>query len=108
MSAQIFRVNPSKAFSGTLGPQLLNAIENLNQSYAVLLTLRAAMIQQKDANTGGDPDSDYATIAATFGFVGSDGTTLSNAVAHQAFLEIDSMVGNGGPSLTQLAARFKQ
>ncbi len=106
MAATIFRINPSKAFSGTLGPQLLNAIENLNQSFAQLLLLRAALIQQKDGSAG--DDTDYVTPAAIFGFVGSDGLTLSSTTAHAAFSEIDSMVAACTASLQQMAARFKQ
>ena len=105
MAAEIFRVIPSKAFSGTLGPQLLNVVENLNQSFAQLLLLRAAMIQEKDG-TAGD-DTDWVTAAATFGFVDSGGN-LSSAVAHAAFNEIDSMQNTCGASLQQMCARFRQ
>jgi hypothetical protein len=106
MAAEIFRINPGKAFSGTLGPTLLNVIENLNQSFAQLLLLRAAIIQQEDDNSG--TDTAFVTPAATFGFVGPDGLTLSSTVAHQAFTEIDSMQNTCAAALQQMCARFKQ
>jgi hypothetical protein len=105
MAAETFRVKPSAAFSPTLGPQLLNTLENINQSFAQLQLIRLAMIQQQDDGSG--TDSAFVTPASMFGFVDSGGS-LSSTVAHQAFSEIDSFVSNGAAALQQCCARFKQ
>jgi hypothetical protein len=105
MAAAVYRIDPSKAKSTVLGPQLLNAIEQINQAYAVLLTHRAAMIQQEDGSTG--TDTDFVTPAGQWGFVdGND--SISSTVAHTAFTAIDSFVTGHGAGLQQMCAQFKQ
>lgn len=106
MAAVIYRINSSKAFSPTMGQALLNVIENLNQSYAQLLLLRAAMIQERDASSGAA--SDWATMAGVFGFVGSDGATIDNPTAQAAFAAIDTVNTTCTAALQQMCAQFKQ
>jgi len=105
MAAANFRIDLTKAISPNVAGQLLNVLENINQSFAQLLTIRAAMIQQKDGTSG--TASDWVTMSTLFGFV--DNTdTISSTVAMNAFTAIDSFNTSGGPSLTQCCAQFKQ
>lgn len=50
----------------------------------------------------------YLAVAQYFGYCLSDGTTLDEAVAQNAYNEINSMLGNGAPSIQQCAARHRQ
>lgn len=50
----------------------------------------------------------FAKVAAVFKFNNGDGTTLDSGVALAAFDELAAFIANGGPSLVQCAARFKQ
>ena len=101
MASSLYRVQRTS----TPGTDLLVTLNVINEAFAKLKLLRAAMIQQKDGSAG--TAADYVTPAAVFGFVDSD-NALSSTVAKAAFEELDSFVSNGGPSLEQCCARFKQ
>lgn len=101
MASSMYRVQRTS----TPGTDLLVTLNTINEAFAKLKLLRAAMVQQKDGSAGNA--TDYVTPAAVFGFVDGNGA-VSSTVAKAAFEEIDSFVGNGGPSLEQCCARFKQ
>lgn len=104
MAANLYRIK--QASRPAVGQELLDVLSQINDAFARLKLIRLAMIQEEDdANNN---DASFTTVANQFGFVASDGTTITPSVAHAAFLEIDSFVSNGGPSLEQCCARFKQ
>lgn len=105
MAAQNFRIDLAKAVSPNIAGQLLNTLETINQAFAQLLTIRAAMIQEKDGTSG--TATDWVTVSNMFGFV--DNTdAISSTVAMNAFTAIDTFNTSGGPSLQQCCAQFKQ
>jgi hypothetical protein len=87
------------------GRELLDTLEQISDAFARLKRIRLAMIQQKDGSAGNA--TDFVTMAAVFGFV-NESDAVTSSVAQAAFAEIDSFVGNGGPSLEQCTSRFKQ
>ena|ERR1051325_3729171 len=99
-------VYPVKVPQSQQAAELLQLLATINDTYARLLTVRAAMIQEKDGSAGNA--TDYVTISKRFQFLNADGVTIDSTVAMNAFLELDTFVTNGGPSLQQCCARFKQ
>lgn len=102
MAAPIYRIDRAS----TLGNQLLNLLDRINADFAQLKTLRLAMIQQRTGD--GSAPSHFAEMAKMFGYLQADGTPDTGAVAQGSFMEIDSWVANGGPSLEQCGARHRQ
>jgi len=95
MATNLYTIDRTKS----LGSQLLNLLERIDSDFAAVKSLFAAMTQQKDGNTG--TATDFVTPTATFGY--SDTT-----VAQASYAEINSFIGNAGPSLEQCAARHRQ
>jgi hypothetical protein len=104
MASALYHVRTDSTQTAS-GRELLDVLNQINQLFGRLTTIRAAMIQQKDGSSG--TATDYVTMATVFGIVDAS-NTISSTVAQSAFAEIDSFYGNGGPSLTQCCARFKQ
>lgn len=94
MASNLYRIKRGTG-STELGNRLLGALDQLSDAFSVIERLRAAIVQEKDGSAG--DDTDYVTPATLFGFVAADGTTISSAVAHAAFGELDSFYGNAGP-----------
>jgi hypothetical protein len=106
MAAQTYRIDLAKANYANLAGQLLNVLENLNQSFVQLQLIRAAMIQQRDSSLG--TSADWVTMSQCFGFVDPVLDTISSTIAMSAFTAIDSMNTTCASSLQQTCAQFKQ
>jgi hypothetical protein len=87
------------------GRELLDTMETLAEAFARLERIFAAWTQQKDGAAGNA--TDHVTPAGMFGFVTS-ADILDSATALAAYNEINSFIGNGGPSLKQACAKLKQ
>ena len=72
MASSLYRVQRTS----TPGTDLLVTLNVINEAFAKLKLLRAAMIQQKDGSAG--TAADYVTPAAVFGFVDSDNALSLN------------------------------
>lgn len=102
MAANLYRLDGSQA----LGNQLRDLLGRIGDDFAKLKTLRLAMLQMRDGD--GSQAAHYALNAVIFGYRQQDGDPDDGAVAKASFEELDSFVGNGGPSLEQCCARHRQ
>jgi hypothetical protein len=104
MATNLFRVRTG-ATATPSGRELLDTIETIAEAFSRLNRIFDAMTQQKDGAAGNA--TDFVTPAAVFGFVDA-ADALSSATALAAYNEINSFIGNGGPSLKQCCAKLKQ
>jgi len=104
MAADIYEVDRSKP----LGNQLLNLLERIGSDFAQLKALFAAVTQQRDGTS--DVDASYVTPARVLGYLASGGAApdTTGARARASYNELNSFIGNGGPSLEQCCARHRQ
>lgn len=104
MATSLYRIRTTTAATAP-GRELLDVLESLGDNFARLKRIFAAMTQEKDGNAG--DATDFVTPATTFGYV--DGSNaITSSVAKASYDEINSFIGNGGPSLEQCCARHKQ
>jgi hypothetical protein len=104
MPSNLYRIRTGA--NGTVsGRELIDTMEALSQAYATTRRIVNAMTQQRDDTT--NTDTAYVTPSQIYGFVDAN-DALSSAVAHAAFLELDSMLQAIGPALEQGTSRFKQ
>lgn len=89
-----------------LGREQLDSLETLSVAWANVKRLFAAHTQQKDGSAG--DATDHVTPATVFGYLDAPGGSVSSATAKAAYDEVNSMIGNAGPSLEQCCAKFKQ
>lgn len=101
MAATVFRADRTKALTN----QLLGLLDRIGTDFAQLKAVFATMTQYKDGD--GSQVSHFAEVQSAFGFKDAAGAA-SNTVAKGSYDEINSFIGNGGPSLEQCVARHRQ
>lgn len=106
MATNLYPVARSGALAKPNGQELLAAVEQLSDAWTKLMTLRDAIIQEKDGAAGNA--TDYVTPAKLFGFTDVAGALDNGTVAMAAFTEIDSCRTAANAAVTQLCARLKQ
>jgi|SRR6266853_2889980 len=106
MASNHFQVRQGSTATAS-GRELLDTLETIGDAFGRLKRIFDAMTQQKDGATG--TATDYVTPANIFGVTTSVTVdTLDSTVMQNAYNEINAFIGNGGPSLTQCCAKFKQ
>jgi hypothetical protein len=96
-----------KTTNGTpIGRELLDVAEGLADLHRRLDAIAGAMVQMINGDSA--QDASFPLVATLFGVTADDGVTLSNSKARTLFNEVNSTVGNAGPSIKQLANLLKQ
>ncbi len=86
----------------TMGRQLMERTNRLCDDFALLQSHFASMTEQRDDTT------DFTTVAAQWGVIDVTTNAPSEASAEAMYAELNSFIGNAGPSLSQWCARVRQ
>jgi hypothetical protein len=104
MPTNLYRVRQGSTGT-TSGRELLDTLATLDDRLANLQRIFAAMTQQQDDTTQGT--TAFVTPATVFGFVDAQ-DTISAAVAHDAYGELNACLAAIVPALQQCCSRFRQ